>query len=122
MNILEKVSKLEQETSEYGLAWENHQQIFSQIESELSEVKEELKNNNTSALQTEMGDLLHAVMTLCVFCRFDPKDTLDLALKKVERRFNAVKDIAHAQGLENLRGKTFAELMRFWDEAKLRVG
>lgn len=76
MNILEKIVNLENEASEFGFAWEKAEQIIEQIQSECIEVSEHLKTENRTELQEEMGDLMHAVFSLCVFCKFDPHETL----------------------------------------------
>jgi uncharacterized protein YabN with tetrapyrrole methylase and pyrophosphatase domain len=125
MNLLVKIAALENEAADFGFQWETTAQIMAQIQSECIEVDEHLKagvNDNLSALQEEIGDLLHAVFSLCVFCKLDPKDTLQQTLEKFERRLRAVKVIAHEMKLINLKGQTFDELMFIWKQAKNRVG
>jgi len=123
MDLLEKLSRLENEAQHFGFRWENPAQIIEQIKSELSEVSEHLPLADTkAALQEEIGDLLHAVFSLCVFCEFNPEQTLELAITKFERRFNCVRQLAYANGLPNLNGHSFNELMTFWDKAKQHVG
>ncbi|HAU0262600.1 TPA: nucleoside triphosphate hydrolase [Legionella pneumophila] len=125
MNLLEKIAALENEAAEFGFQWETTDQIMAQIQSECIEVDEHLKagiNNNSSALQEEIGDLLHAVFSLCVFCKLDPKDTLQQTVEKFERRLRAVKMIAHEKKLINLEGQNFDDLMSIWKQAKSRVG
>lgn len=124
MNILEKLTQLEIEASNYGFKWENPHQIMTQIKSECAEIDEHLNNHDAdkSKLQEEIGDLLHAVFSLTVFCQFNPKETLENSVNKFERRFNQVKLLAQEQGLETLTGMSFDELMQFWDQAKKSVG
>lgn len=123
MDLLSKVLFLEQDASEFGFAWETTAQIMEQIQSECREIDEHLGENRSSAdLQEEIGDLLHAVFSLCVFCQFDPKITLQNTLQKFEKRLNSVKAIAHEKDLSTLKELPFQELMRIWQEAKKRVG
>ncbi len=125
MNLLEKIAALENEATEFGFQWETTDQIMTQIQSECIGVDDHLKagiNDNSSALQEEIGDLLHAVFSLCVFCKLDLKDTLQQTVEKFERRLRAVKMIAHEMKLINLEGQTFDELMSIWKQAKSRVG
>lgn len=122
MELLEKVVALEDEASRFGFRWENTEQIMDQIRSECAEISEQLLKPDEAALQEEIGDLLHAVFSLCVFCKFSPKATLDKTLVKFERRLQAVKGIAEENGLINLEGKSFDELMQVWDKAKKMVG
>jgi len=99
---------------------------MAQIQSECMEINEhlnkEIEQVNQSELQEEIGDLLHAVFSLCVFCKFSPRDTLSQTLTKFERRLTAVKDISKERGLTNLNGYPFDELMEIWQKAKARIG
>ena len=125
MNLLEKVALLEREAAEFGFQWETTGQIMAQIKSECVEIVEHLQSphdDNRFALQEEIGDLLHAVFSLCVFCQFSPEETLSRTLDKFDRRLQAVKGIALENKLDGLQGKPFDELMAIWDEAKRRVG
>lgn len=124
MDLLEKVAVLEADAAAFGFRWETTEQIVAQIESECIEVREHLITGYDPAkhveLQEEIGDLLHAVFSLAVFCKMNPRDTLAKTLDKFERRMDGVKEIAAARGLTDLNGYSFDELMSVWDEAKLR--
>lgn len=126
MDLLDKVVTLEDGASEFGFKWETASQIMQQIQSECVEIKEHLGDNfssdNSEKLQEEIGDLLHAAFSLCVYCNFNPRETLEQTLAKFERRLNAVKEITQMQGLSNLNGVPFDDLMAIWDQAKVRVG
>ena len=128
MNQLKKISALEHEADAFGFSWENAMQIMAQIQSECVEVIEHLEQGKASPhaqhalLQEEIGDLLHAVFSLCVFCKLDPEETLEKTLNKFERRLNAVKSLAQAAGYTDLKGRPFDLLMDFWKQAKERVG
>jgi uncharacterized protein YabN with tetrapyrrole methylase and pyrophosphatase domain len=126
MDFLDKVVSLEEDASEFGFRWETPDQIMKQIESEYYEIKEHIHAGipqiNKAALQEEIGDLLHAAFSLCVFYGFSPRVTLGQSLTKFERRLRAVKLITEEHGFENLDGKSFDELMHIWDRAKELVG
>ena len=126
MALLDKVVTLEEEASEFGFRWETTEQIMDQIQSECEEIQEHLRigisKANQTELQDEIGDLLHAVFSLCVFCRLSPRVTLEKTLTKFERRLRAVKLIAEENGLNTLEGQPFNELMCIWDKAKGLVG
>ena len=126
MDLLDKVVVLEDDASKFGFRWETSDQIMQQIQSECAEIKEHLDDglsqSNQTALQEEIGDLLHATFSLCVFCNLSPRGTLEQTLTKFERRLNAVKEITQERGLNSLNGFPFDELMAIWDQAKVRVG
>ena len=125
MDLLDKVVVLEDDASQFGFRWETTGQIMAQIQSECMEINEHLGHGiaqaNQAELQEEIGDLLHAVFSLCVFCNLSPRDTLEQTLTKFERRLNAVKEITREQGLNSLNGFLFDELMAIWHQAKVRV-
>jgi uncharacterized protein YabN with tetrapyrrole methylase and pyrophosphatase domain len=123
MNIFEKLTRLEKEAESFGFKWENTKQIMTQIKSECEEIDEHLStitDDIKSKLQEEIGDLLHAVFSLCVFCKFDAEETLKKSVDKFQRRLNAVKVISKEKGLTSLNGFSFDELMVLWEEAKRR--
>jgi uncharacterized protein YabN with tetrapyrrole methylase and pyrophosphatase domain len=120
--ILEDIEQLEHEAAVFGLQWETKDQIMAQIRNECIEIEEHLHSSEQrDALQEEVGDLLHAAFSLCVFCNFDPEVTLRKSLDKFEHRLNAMKGIAKEQGLLHLKGKSFDELMQYWEQAKVRT-
>lgn len=118
MGILKKLTDLENEASQFGFKWENPHQIMDQIRSEINEVEAHLKDGNQKKLQEEIGDLLHAVFSLCIFCQFDAKETLENSVNKFERRLRMTQQLAREKGLDSLNGHSFDELMKFWDQAK----
>lgn len=126
MALLEEVVRLEKEADAFGFRWEKAEQIMAQIRSECHEIEEHLVQApealSSDDLQEEIGDLLHAVLSLCVFCQYDPHETLQKTTAKFERRLSAVKALAAKQGLSDLNGHAFDELMAYWDQAKKQVG
>ena len=118
MTILKKLSDLEKEASAFGFKWETSQQILAQIKSEIAEIEVHLIDGDQEKLQEEIGDLLHAVFSLCEFFQFDSKETLLNSANKFEHRFNQIKKLAHEKGLDSLNGQPFSELMTLWNKAK----
>lgn len=98
---------------------ENPQQIIQQIQNEIMEIEVHLKDKNQNKLQEEIGDLLHAAFSLCIFCQFDADETVENSVIKFARRFKKVQRLAKEQGLENLQGQSFNILMDFWNKAKI---
>jgi uncharacterized protein YabN with tetrapyrrole methylase and pyrophosphatase domain len=124
MNLLNKIEELENEAAGFGFAWETAEQIIEQVKSECEEITAHLEENkpNRTLLEEEIGDLLHAAFSLCIFSKFDPQQTLQNATDKFETRLKAVKALATQQGLTTLKGHSFEELMALWEKAKQQVG
>lgn len=123
MDIWHRLIELEKKSEDYGLAWPDAMQILQQIESECVEIREHLqqKQFDKKALQEEIGDLMHAVMSLAWYCQFDSYQTLVNSCDKFERRFEMIQLISKEQNLDNLKGLNFTQLMEIWNEAKKRL-
>jgi len=121
MNILTKLIELEEEATNFGFKWDNSEQIMRQILSECSEVEVHLNDKNKEKLQEEIGDLLHAIFTLCAFNKINPLETLENSVYKFERRFRIVQQLAKEQGYTSLKGESFEKLMELWDVAKRTI-
>lgn len=118
MTIFEKLTQLEEEAADFGFKWETTDQILAQIRSEVDEIEVDLKKDDRKKIQEEMGDLLHAVFSLCVFCQFDAKTTLVKSVNKFDRRFRLIQQLAKQEGLQTLAGQPFQKLMALWEKAK----
>jgi uncharacterized protein YabN with tetrapyrrole methylase and pyrophosphatase domain len=122
MDLLDRISRLEQDAERFGFCWDHSEQIMAQIQSECAEVNEHLISmsslQNSLKLQEEIGDLLHAVFSLCIFCQLSPKDTLTHALDKFEHRLQTVKQLANIENLIDLTNQSFETRMAFWNRAK----
>ena len=68
-DAIKKIIQLEKQAKEYGFYWPDHESVMKQIYSECDEVNEVLADSCSSKerLEEEVGDLLHAVFSLCVF-------------------------------------------------------
>lgn len=120
-NILNQLQALELEAKDFGFYWETASQIMRQIISEYHEVQAHLDDpllQTDSTLEEEIGDLLHATFSLCVFCHFHPEKTLQLAVDKFAKRFAIVKQLTLQDGFKSLHGLPFDTLMHFWNQAK----
>lgn len=121
MNIFQKITAIEKQADDFGFMWSDTAQIFEQIQSECEEIKENLDQlGDRHHLQEEMGDLIHAVFSLCLFMKFDPEETCLKSIDKFEKRFEKLKRLAHATGFETLKGQPADVLMHFWTQAKCK--
>lgn len=120
METFKKLIKLETQAKEYGFYWPDTKSIIEQINSEIIEIEELLQDtkHSTEHLNEEIGDLLHAVFSLCIYHNYDPQVTLEKSLAKFEKRFNKVKELALNDGFTDLKNNPIAESMKYWQQAK----
>ncbi|HSW93015.1 MAG TPA: MazG nucleotide pyrophosphohydrolase domain-containing protein [Gammaproteobacteria bacterium] len=117
-DIFKKITSLENEAATFGFKWEKASQIMEQIRSELTEIEAHLEDTDTKKLQEEVGDLLHATFSLCIFCHLDAEETLSKSIVKFESRFKTVQRLAAMEGLGDLNNQSFNKLMALWNKAK----
>ncbi len=119
MSPLEKLITLERQAILMGFDWPNTETIIDQALSECDEIKRTIqRDEGRKRLQEEVGDLLHAVVSLCVFEGFDFEQTLSQVNKKFGARLEALQKIAARRGLATLKGHPFDFLLELWEEAK----
>ena len=119
-NVIKKIVTSEMKAKEYGFYWRDYATVMDQVRSECDEVDELIIDPTSSRerLKEEMGDLLHAVFSLCIYCELDPELTLNNSLNKFEERYKLTKHFAKEDGHHNLHGKTTEEMMIYWNKAK----
>lgn len=123
MDSLKKFVTIEKEANDFGFSWPNAPQILEQIRSECKEVEELLKQpEGRERLQEEIGDLIHAVLSLCIFYSFDPHETLEKSTHKFQKRLVETIRLAQEEGYISFKDQPISLLMRFWNQAKENVG
>lgn len=119
MNALQKLIYLEQDSRKFGFDWPDHFMILDQIIDECREVRDEIdQGSNKEKLQEEIGDLLHSVISLCVFSGFDVVETISKTNAKFSRRMQLLKELTKQKGLENLQGQSIDFMLNLWREVK----
>ena len=118
MNILKKLVESDKQANHFGFKWSHYSELFEQIASECLEIQKELEDPNPTRLQEEIGDLIHATISLCLFCGFDPEQTLQASLQKFTQRFEQVKRLALEAGYTSLNDQPMSVLTHFWKQAK----
>lgn len=108
----------EKEAEDFGFCWETVDQILDQVKSEAEEVREAHQEGDLVHLQEELGDLLSAALEACLFCGFDPEETLEKIIQKLRHRFQVMKELVHAQGMDSLKNETGKVALSYWNQAK----
>jgi uncharacterized protein YabN with tetrapyrrole methylase and pyrophosphatase domain len=116
---LERLIETDKNLRAFGFEWLDIGMIFSQIESELEEIKDAIQHNTgKDHLQEEIGDLLHAVVSLCMFAGFDIDHTIEKTVNKLKSRADALKMLVKQKGDDSLRGQNIEYMLKLWHEAK----
>jgi XTP/dITP diphosphohydrolase len=118
MPALLKAYRIQEKARAVGFDWEHPEQVFEKVKEEINELNEEVgKENNTSKIEDEFGDVLFALINYGRFIKVNPEDALERTNKKFIKRFNYMEQKIKAQG-KQLADCTLAEMDVFWNEAK----
>ncbi len=117
---LNKLLASENDAREFGFEWPTQKMIVEWIVSEGQEVLDAIRDQESPArVQEEIGDLLHAAISLCLFSGFDVEDTMDKTASKFDLRMHWLKTICKQRGLDTLRGESVEFMLELWREAKI---
>ena len=117
-DLLKRIEIQEETAKEFGFYWEDLNQLLEQIQSECSEIQEAYQKNDLDHLEEEVGDLLLAAVSLSIFCRLDPKETLLKSSDKFQGRYDRLVSLVQQDGHHTLRGKSLKVLLSYWERAK----
>ena len=127
---LHRAHRLQDRAAGVGFDWPDVEGPVQKVEEELGEVQAELKesppprqgeppvlDDRHYALESELGDLLFAVVNLCRKAGVHASLALDKANAKFERRFQRIEQIAKQRGIE-VPQAGLEQLDKLWDEVK----
>jgi MazG family protein len=118
---LHRAFRLQDRAAGVGFDWPTTEGPLAKVREELDEVSAELDRGDQEALQSEIGDLLFAVVNLARKAGVHPALALDRANKKFERRFQGIERLASERGIK-VADAGLAVLDSLWDEVKAREG
>lgn len=119
--LFKQIENQELAAKDFGFYWETFSQLMEQVQSECLEVKEAWDKKDRGHLQEELGDLIQAAISLTVFCKLDPRETLLKSIEKFQKRYDLVVQLAKSEGHKNLHQQPFELLTNYWKQAKKKI-
>lgn len=117
LDPLARAQRIQDRAAGVGFDWDHARDAFAKIREEADEVEAHLESDDRAALETELGDLLFAVVNVARLSGLHAATALRLANRKFERRFAKLTELAEQRGL--LMGDAkLAELDVLWEEIK----
>ena len=113
---LHRAFRLQDRAAGVGFDWPDATGPLEKVAEELDEVREEMAGAH-DALESEVGDLLFAVVNLARKLGVHPALALDKANIKFARRFREIERLAAKRGID-VRKAGLETLDRLWDEVK----
>ena len=114
---LMRAEKLQKRAARVGFDWPNLDGVIEKITEEAQEFADAAKDNDTDALEDEMGDLLFAVTNLARKTGIDPEKALRRTNHKFISRFQYIENKARATK-RDMDSLSIEEMEMFWTEAK----
>jgi len=114
---LMQAQKITEKAARVGFDWEHTDQVFAKVMEELHEFEEAMLSGNQEEMESELGDLLFAIVNLGRFLSIDPEEALRKTIRRFTSRFGYVEKTLHDRGT-TLQASTLAEMDALWDEAK----
>lgn len=128
---LHRAQRLQDRAAGVGFDWNDAEGPAQKVEEEWREVRDHLADwrpaaeghggvaydQRHAALESELGDLLFAVVNLCRKCGVHAALALDKANAKFARRWTAIEGLAAERGID-VRSAGLEALDRLWDEVK----
>jgi tetrapyrrole methylase family protein/MazG family protein len=130
-SALNQAYDIQKIAAEVGFDWNNLKPVLDKIEEELSECKEimvtnpdntiiieeTLSGNPKKNLESEIGDLLFAVVNLSRFNNINPELALLKTILKFKNRFKFIEEKI-SKNNNDFKDYNLVELDQFWDQAK----
>lgn len=114
---LMQAQKITEKAARVGFDWEHTDQVFAKVMEELHEFQEAMLSGDQKEMESELGDLLFAIVNLGRFLELDPEDALRKTIQRFTRRFSHIEDTLDAQG-KRMQESTLEEMDLLWEEAK----
>ncbi len=99
LDPLLKAHRIQERVSGVGFDWSDTGGAWAKVAEELEEVRVALEDQDSEAVEEELGDLLFAVVNLTRLAGSHPDTLLDRANRKFHERFEALEDLARERGI-----------------------
>ncbi len=119
MPALLKALKISEKAVHQGFEWEKEEDIWAQLDSELEEFRQAVKEKNidNENIYLEMGDVLFTMVNIARWHKVDPEEALLLAVDKFRKRFQLMENNSN-RPLKELSAEAFTKL---WQQAKTQL-
>lgn len=109
--------KLQGKAAKVGFDWKEPQPVWDKVQEELGELQEAIAAGDKQAAESELGDVLFALVNYARHYKIEPEVALEGTNNRFASRFSYVEQQVQKSG-KAWQDFTLVELDRFWDEAK----
>lgn len=112
-----KAERITEKAANVGFDWQKREDVWEKVREEIAEFAEAAESMGAEERETEMGDVLFAIVNAARLYGINSENALEKTNAKFIRRFNHIEQRATEMG-KHLKDMTLAEMDRLWDEAK----
>jgi MazG family protein len=114
---LVKAMRLQSKAKQVGFEWDDTQQVWDKVQEEMHELREVVEKGVQHDIEDEFGDVMFSLVNYSRFLKVDAENALERTNKKFMRRFQAMEQLAGAQG-KTLDEMSLTEMDGLWNEVK----
>jgi len=112
-----KATRIQEKAKQVGFEWRDKENVWKKVEEEMNELHEEVRKENTQAIEEEFGDVLFSMVNYARFLHVDAETALEKVNKKFLYRFKKMEASAKAEG-KQLSEMTLEEMDAIWNKIK----
>ncbi|MCX7985392.1 MAG: nucleoside triphosphate pyrophosphohydrolase [Bacteroidales bacterium] len=112
-----KASRIQEKVRAVGFDWDEPSQVWDKVAEEMTELRNEIANNDQQHIEEEFGDLFFSLVNAARLHGIDPETALERTNKKFIKRFLYLENEVRASG-RNLKEMTLSEMDEIWERAK----
>src|SRR4051794_21521109 len=112
-----KATRIQEKAKQVGFEWHDKEDVWKKVEEEINELHDEIKGENTTAIEMEFGDVLFSLVNYARFLQIDAEAALEKVNKKFLSRFKKMEAAANAEG-KTLAEMTLEEMDAIWNKIK----
>lgn len=109
--------KLQSKAAKVGFDWKDVAGVWAKVEEELGELRAAIASGDKAAAESELGDVLFAIVNYARHNKIEPEVALDGTNNRFATRFAHVEQRVEESG-KSWQEFSLQELDKFWDEAK----
>ena len=114
---LMRAYKLQSKAAKVGFDWPDTKGVWAKVQEELGELQEALASGDSKAAESELGDVLFAIVNYARHFKIEPEVALNGTNNRFAKRFAHVEVCVESSG-KNWQDFSLDELDCFWNEAK----
>ncbi|MDX9724835.1 MAG: nucleoside triphosphate pyrophosphohydrolase [Bacteroidales bacterium] len=117
MPAIIKANRIQEKVKGVGFDWEKKEEVWDKVIEEITELREEIDNNDIEKIESELGDVMFSLINASRLYGIDPEAALEKTNRKFIKRFNFLESRTLSRGI-SLKDMSLAEMNEIWEEAK----